>query len=147
MAVVALVVSVLALASSIASAFYTRSVAQTEADRRHDESIPDIEVETVNRTTVRFTNHGPKPLDDVTYELSSDDGTVAGSPPIVWLSATTAWSESLGSMEVGVPVDRLAVEREDGIGGSVRLRLTCCRGNESWVLTRTVTIEGAPKIW
>jgi hypothetical protein len=147
-----LAISVLALLVAAITAFtqhrHGRRLTQIEVDRRHDERQPRLGLDYDDNPLplLRFTNHGPVDLADVTIATVRKPPIVAGYR---FPNQTDALEGSLGPVSLGEALT-ISINRHDQAhGGPLTLRSTCRAGDDEWVLALRCEVSGdaTPSIW
>jgi hypothetical protein len=148
-----LIVSALALLVAAATAVVQHRqsgrLAQIEIDRRRDERQPRLELGYGSdpQPLLRFTNHGPGDLADVSI-------TTVHKPPVIasyrFPNQSDALEGSLGPVRLGKTMT-ISINKQDGPpGGPLSLTATCRAGNEQpWIIPLQCDVpkDVAPQIW
>lgn len=145
MAVAALLVSIVALGAAGASAFYTKSYADSDKSRRHDERSPVFEMTVASGPMLRLTLKSREDLDGVDFEMIPEE-SVPGATTIVGLGDPGAPAGRLGAFKVGIPAIVPIAEREKRRGGTAGIRLLCHKGKDSWVVAERVIVPPATRL-
>jgi hypothetical protein len=152
-AVIALVISVLALLASAAAAKYTRDQARSAGTQLHRDQTPDLNIgvefsdgDPIAGTLVIRHTEGPD-LDSVEIEI-----VVPGGPPVDLPVPTFGPGNHTKTASLGV-LRQGATERVGVILNATHpdtaavFRFTCHRaGEEPWIITRSVVPDWPPSI-
>jgi hypothetical protein len=147
-----LVVSALALLVAALTAFAQHRqggrLARIEVDRRHDERQPRLELDYDSdpQPLLRFTNHGPGDLSDVS-------NSTVHKPPVIasyrFPNQSDAQEGSLGPVRLGEAMT-ISINKTDGArGGPLSLTATCRAGVDQWTIALRCDVPGdvTASIW
>jgi hypothetical protein len=138
-----LIVSALALlVAAITALTHGRRLAQIEVDRRRDERQPrlDLDYDKNPLPLLRFTNHGPGDLADVSI-------ATVHKPPVIasyrFSNGTDALEGSLGPVSLGEAMTISINRNDEADGGGVALRATCRAGDDEWIIALRCEVPGS----
>jgi hypothetical protein len=150
--VASLIVSALALlVAAITAVVQHRQsgrLAQIEVDRRRDERQPRLELDYDRKPQplLRFTNHGPGDLADVSIATVHKPPVIAGYR---FPNGTDALEGSLGPVSLGEEMTISINEHDQAHGGPLTLKATCRAGDDEWTIALRCDVSGNPSahIW